>query len=104
MFTLLKRLATRRTARMQPVDQSWIKRVREAEQQFLGASTTELRAGCDRLRENAQSRPEQVLDNQHLTTAVGLVAAAAQQTLGIRFHDVQLVAGLALARLGEVDR
>ncbi|MDA0284625.1 MAG: preprotein translocase subunit SecA [Planctomycetota bacterium] len=72
--------------------------VRKVEAQLANAGQQELRHRADELRERRFQRRPGWLSEDALIEACALVCAAARQTLNTTLFDVQLLAGLAMAR------
>src|SRR5438105_4319644 len=96
---LIKRTLTawsRRAGAVSHTDFETVRRIREVADEWQADSDEVLRQRTRELRSAAQAA--EALDETDLVPALALAAEAARRALGIRLYDVQLLAGLALAR------
>ena len=78
------------------IESALVAKARSVERELSHVSDYEISARTDDLRGEVELT--QSLSDEVITTAFGLIGVAAHRTLGIRFYDVQLLAGLALVR------
>lgn len=79
-------------------DRALVAAIRRLEAELANAGQRELRDRADELRAHRFQRNPDWLSAGALTEACGLVCVAARQTLGHGLYDVQLLAGMAMAR------
>jgi preprotein translocase subunit SecA len=93
-----KRHQVRRAASSARSDGALVAAIRRLEADLATASQRELKDRADELRARRFQRKPDWLSAEVLTEACSLACVAARQTLGHGLYDVQLLAGLAMAR------
>lgn len=79
-------------------DRALVQQIRQRESELAESPPRELQDRADDLRERRFSRNPDWLSDEVLSEACALACVAARRTLGHGLYDVQLLAGLAMAR------
>lgn len=90
--------AKRHNRQVAAADRALIQKIRQLEGKLAAASRQELADRVDDLRSKRCQRGGDWLTDESLCQASTLVVIAAREAIGVELYDVQLLAGLALAR------